>query len=263
MKRVLSSVVAIPIVILIIQWAPVYVCIGVILIAMMLALHEYFALVDVPLEFRIMGFVIAAAALLAAMYARLEILFLSGVMLMLMVALFSRRELTEALRATVFAFFGAVYVGLLMSYLVALRLWQEGAEVNGDLLMMLLIIIWSGDSFAYFAGRKIGRHKLAPVISPNKTWEGSIAGFLFSIVAAIACRYTFVSQLSLRDAIGVGAAVGILGQIGDLCESIVKRAAKVKDSGGIIPGHGGMLDRVDSLLFGAPAMYYYLSFFRS
>jgi phosphatidate cytidylyltransferase len=262
MKRVLSSVVAIPIIVFIVQYAPAYVCIGVILIAMLLALHEYFELVEIPLVFRIIGFIIAAAAVLAAAYARLSVLFLSGVILILIVALFSRRELAEAFRSAVFAFFGAVYLGL-MSYVVGLRLWQEGPEANGDLLMMLFVIIWTGDSFAYFAGKKLGRHKLAPVISPNKTWEGAIAGFLFSILAAITCRYTFVTQLSLRDAIGVGVVVGILGQIGDLCESIVKRAAKVKDSGGIIPGHGGMLDRVDSLLFGAPAMYYYLSFFRS
>jgi phosphatidate cytidylyltransferase len=125
---------------------------------------------------------------------------------------------------------------------------------------MLFIVIWSGDSFAYFAGKSLGRHKLAPVVSPNKTWEGAVAGFLFSIIAALACKATFLHGLSWMDATALGALIGVVGQIGDLCESIVKRAVKVKDSGAILPGHGGMLDRVDSLLFGAPAMYYYLSF---
>ena len=94
-------------------------------------------------------------------------------------------------------------------------------------------------------------------MSPKKTIEGAIAGFVFSIVAAVGGRSIFLQQISLIDAIALGAIVGILGQIGDLCESILKRAVQIKDSGTILPGHGGMLDRIDSLLFGAPALYYY------
>jgi len=176
--------------------------------------------------------------------------------------LFSGLELAAAFRSAAYSFFGAVYVGGLLSFLVALRLKDAAAGRGGDLVMMLFCILWTGDSFAYFIGKSIGRHKLAPAVSPKKTWEGAIAGFLFSILAAVACHYSFVPQISLMDSAILGTLVGVLGQIGDLGESIIKRAANVKDSGGILPGHGGILDRIDSLLFGAPAMYYYLFFFR-
>ena len=261
MKRVLTAIVAIPILIYIVMFAPVWICIGIIFVAMLLALHEYFALVDIPVAFRVVGGGIASAACLIPVWPEGTMILLIGSMLILMVSLFSRLGIPEAFRAVVFSFFGAAYVGGLMGFLIALRIWNKSLLSGAELLMMLFIIIWSGDSFAYFVGKSIGRHKLAPVVSPNKTWEGAFAGFLFSIVAAVICKLTFLREMSFIDAIVVGALIGVIGQIGDLCESIVKRAAKAKDSGGIIPGHGGMLDRLDSLLFGAPAMYYYISFF--
>ena len=259
MKRVLTALILIPILVYIVQFAPVAVCIGVIFVAMLLALQEYLSLVDIPVSFRVVSSLIAATATLVHIWPQFYFVLLIGAMLLLMLALFSSLELAAGFRAAVSSFFGAAYVGGLMGFLIAVRMWNGGE----DFLMMLLIIIWAGDSFAYFAGKSFGRHKLSPAVSPNKTWEGAIAGFVFGIVAAVLCKFTFIPGIQLVHAIGLGAVVGISGQIGDLCESIVKRAAKVKDSGGMIPGHGGMLDRVDSLLFGAPAMYYYLSFFHS
>src|SRR5205085_2916447 len=124
----------------------------------------------------------------------------------------------------------------------------------------LFLIIWADDTFAYLVGRKLGRHKLAPQTSPKKTVEGSIAGLIFSMLASyLYCRF-FLPDVLLKDSLIIGALVGIAGQIGDLCESLLKRSVDVEDSGSIIPGHGGMLDRIDSLLFGAPAMYYYVYF---
>jgi len=259
MKRVLTALILIPILVYIVQFAPVAVCIGVIFVAMLLALQEYLSLVDIRVSFRVVSSLIAATATLVHIWPQFYFVLLIGAMLLLMLALFSSLELAAGFRAAVSSFFGAAYVGGLMGFLIAVRMWNGGE----DFLMMLLIIIWAGDSFAYFAGKSFGRHKLSPAVSPNKTWEGAIAGFVFGIVAAVLCKFTFIPGIQLVHAIGLGAVVGISGQIGDLCESIVKRAAKVKDSGGMIPGHGGMLDRVDSLLFGAPAMYYYLSFFHS
>jgi phosphatidate cytidylyltransferase len=261
MKRVLTAIVAIPILVYIVMLAPVWICVGVIFLAMLLALHEYLALVDIPLAFRLASGGIAAGACLIPVWPQGTIIVLIGALLILTVSLFSGLDLPEAFRAAVYSFFGAAYVGGLMGFLIAVRTLNRDLLSGAELLMMLFIIIWSGDSFAYFAGKSFGRHKLAPIVSPHKTWEGAVAGFVFSIVAAVVCKFTFVQEMGLTDAIIVGALIGVIGQIGDLCESIVKRAAKVKDSGGIIPGHGGMLDRLDSLLFGAPAMYYYLSFF--
>jgi phosphatidate cytidylyltransferase len=263
MNRVITALIGIPLLIWAVEFAPLPVFYGLIFIVMLLALHEYYALVALPIPFRVAGFLLGSLALLMFTIPQASVILPTGLILMLMVALFARLELSIAFRSAAFGFFGALYVGGLMSFLIALRVMDAELGHRGNLLMMLFCIIWVGDSFAFFAGKTLGRHKLAPVVSPKKTWEGAIAGFVFSILAAIICRYTFVQQLTVMDSIIIGALVGILGQIGDLCESIVKRAANVKDSGQILPGHGGMLDRIDSLLFGASAMYYYLSFFHS
>lgn len=262
MKRVLTALIAIPILVSILLYTPPYVVTALVLIAMLLALHEYYDLVDVPLLFRAAGFLIASIATLIHIWPQGSFFLLIGSMLMLIVALFSGLDLAAAFRACVFSFFGAAYVGGLMGFLIALRIWSEETIPGSYLLLMLFIVIWSGDSFAYFAGKSFGRHKLAPVVSPKKTWEGAAAGLVFSVVAALICKFAFLHDLTVKDAVIMGALIGVIGQIGDLCESVVKRAAKVKDSGGILPGHGGMLDRIDSLLFGAPAMYYYLSFLK-
>ncbi len=263
MKRVITAIVGIPVLVTIIQLAPPLACVGLIVPAMFLALHEYFALVSVTLPFRIAGFLIAGFALMSPVVPEFTGILLPGIMILMTVALFSRLELKQAFSLATLTFFGCAYVGGLMSFLVGLRMWEGGSETGADLLLMLFCMIWAGDSFAYFAGRSFGRHKFAPVVSPKKTWEGAVAGFVFSMIAAVVCKYTFIRQMELQDALILGSLIGIAGQIGDLCESIVKRAVQVKDSGGILPGHGGMLDRIDSLLFGAPAMYYYLYFFRS
>jgi phosphatidate cytidylyltransferase len=143
-----------------------------------------------------------------------------------------------------------------MGYLIGVRRIEEN-NAGQDLLMMLFVIIWANDIFAYVIGKTLGRHPLAPVISPRKTVEGAVAGFLFGIPAAWLYQRFFLPWMGDFHAVLLGMLIGLAGQAGDLCESLVKRAANVKDSGAILPGHGGMLDRLDSLLFGAPAMYYY------
>ena len=120
--------------------------------------------------------------------------------------------------------------------------------------------IWLCDSGAYFAGRALGRHKLFPRVSPNKTWEGAIVGFIAAVGAFVLFRHFLLPYLSLRDALVCGGIIGIFGQVGDLAESLLKRDAGVKDSSTLIPGHGGVLDRFDSLLFVAPLLFFYLDF---
>ena len=120
--------------------------------------------------------------------------------------------------------------------------------------------IWICDSAAYFAGRAFGRHKLFERVSPNKTWEGAVAGLVFAVAAFVLGKYLVLPYLGLRDAFVCGAIVGVIGQLGDLAESLLKRDAGVKDSSSLIPGHGGVLDRFDSLLFVSPIIYCYLDF---
>jgi phosphatidate cytidylyltransferase len=264
MTRILTSVVAIPILIWVVQFAPVGICISLILVAMLLALSEYFLFAEArgAGAFSWIGYAMASTILLSFYFteSHIELFFPLCSAIAMIAALISRRDFGRALEATAFTVFGAWYLGGLMGYLVGVRMIGSGGELGADLLMMLLVVVWAGDTFAYLFGRWIGKHKLAEV-SPNKTWEGSIAGFIFSILAALGCHYLFIQQLAPIHAAILGALVGITGQIGDLCESLLKRSASIKDSGSILPGHGGMLDRIDSLLFGAPTIYYYFYFF--
>ena len=131
---------------------------------------------------------------------------------------------------------------------------------GGYTVITIFATIWICDTAAYFGGKLFGKHKLFERVSPKKTWEGAIAGFLFAIAAAVAAKYILLDYFTLQDAIVLGVVVGIFGQLGDLVESLLKRDAGAKDSSSLIPGHGGVLDRFDSLLFVSPLVYLYLDF---
>lgn len=148
--------------------------------------------------------------------------------------------------------FGALYVGALLAALPLLK-----RDVSDGALWVILAIgaTFMSDTGAYFVGRAVGRHKLAPVISPGKTVEGGVGGFAAALGGAFAARATFFPGLTAADCLALGAFAGILGPVGDLTESMLKRAAGVKDSGWLIPGHGGMLDRIDAVLFVGAATY--------
>jgi phosphatidate cytidylyltransferase len=162
-------------------------------------------------------------------------------------------------------FLGILYVGILFSSLVELRQVYNGLEYErgGYLIIAILATIWICDSAAYFGGTLLGKHKLFPRVSPKKSWEGAIFGFSFAIFAVVIAHNTIVTFLSSWDAIIIGIIVGTIGQMGDLVESLLKRDAGIKDSSHLIPGHGGMLDRFDSLLFVAPVVLLYIKFFVS
>jgi phosphatidate cytidylyltransferase len=170
------------------------------------------------------------------------------------------------------SFLGFFYVAGLFSYLILLReLPSEltpdrfasltaGYRIGGLWIVYLLVCIWSCDTFAYFIGAPLGRHPLSPRVSPKKTIEGFGGGFLGAIAAAFFSHFVFFSSAQLKDLLIVSAIVALVGQVGDLTESLFKRDAGVKDTSSIIPGHGGILDRFDSLLFVSPIAYYYLKF---
>jgi phosphatidate cytidylyltransferase len=146
---------------------------------------------------------------------------------------------------------GLFYIAWLLNYLLYLRRLPQGR----GLVMLLFFIIWAGDSGAYYVGRRWGRHKLAPRISPAKTIEGAAGGLLLSLGTILSARI-WLPELSIIEAILLGLGIGIVAQVSDLGESQIKRWAEVKDTGSLIPGHGGLLDRLDSLLFAAPVFYY-------
>jgi len=147
---------------------------------------------------------------------------------------------------------GLLYLPLLLGHLVLLRQLDSGREW----IFMTLLAVMACDTFAYFSGVRFGRRKLYPAVSPNKSWEGAFGGMLGALGAVLLASWTFLPQLGFGQALLLGLLLGCLGQIGDLFESLLKRACGVKDSGTLIPGHGGVLDRLDSLLFAFPVSYY-------
>ena len=185
-----------------------------------------------------------------------------------------RAELSSAFPAALVSTLSFVYVALPLGFLVQLREQWSGAF----LLLYLLLLVWAGDIFAYFVGRALGRHFMSPRVSPKKTWEGALASLLASLgVGVLLYNYALpissalltahliekrdgyfaLEKLPLWPVLLLSAAINVAAQLGDLVESLIKRGAGVKDSGSILPGHGGMLDRIDALLFAAPVLWYY------
>jgi len=185
-----------------------------------------------------------------------------------------RGQLSGAYPAAAASAFAFVYVALPLGMLVQLRQQAAGAIY----LLYLLLVVWAGDIFAYFVGRSLGRHLMAPRVSPKKTWEGAVASLAASLVVGI-LLFDHASRISsellrwgmitrpdgmygldtpaMWPTIFLTTALNVAAQLGDLVESLIKRGAGVKDSGTILPGHGGMLDRIDALLFAAPVLWYY------
>jgi len=279
-KRVATAAVLIPVVVGLVLWGSTIVVALVVALVMLLALFEYFALGD-AMGHRAHRFWTATCALIILylqwlttavrwgefggityparlawlfhrFFPRAEdavFLFVLGIAV---ITLATRRPIVEALPSAGISSSGLLLVAFPLTY--AIRLHALGRE-GPRLLLFVLVLIWASDSAAYFAGRALGKHPFAPHLSPKKTWEGSIAGFASSIVVAFA----FTRWLSIPIVILLGgAALGnIAGQIGDLLESAYKRSAGVKDSGALLPGHGGMLDRIDALILAIPVVWYY------
>lgn len=153
---------------------------------------------------------------------------------------------------------GLLYVGFPLSTVVSTRALQGGEW----LVLFLAVVTWASDTGAYYAGTLWGKHPLLPSISPKKTVEGVLGGLILAVGVALLAQQWFALQLSVSDALILGVLLTLVGLIGDLFESFLKRRTGVKDSGGILPGHGGMLDRLDSLLFTAPTFYYYVAYVR-
>jgi len=170
-----------------------------------------------------------------------------AVVVLLATAMLQRGELAQAPRSAALAALAWGYAGLLPASVVALR-----ERAGWQWVVLLFVVTWANDTFAYFFGRFLGKRPLAPRISPRKTWEGFWGGAAGSVLGSLIVKLLFLPDLSIPAAVLVGAGGAVLGPLGDLSESMLKRAAGVKDSGRVIPGHGGLLDRIDAVLFVAP-----------
>lgn len=202
----------------------------------------------------------------ASIYSRFELtrnwelLFIVLAFLIILLLQFARKENANAIVGISTTMFGVFYVSWLLSFLIKIRFLLPARE-GIELLAFILIVTKAGDIGALLIGSRYGKHPLLPRISPNKSVEGSMGSFLFSILAAVLCRHFLPDSVnfSIWHVAFMGAFFGGIGQLGDLSESLMKRDCGVKDSGKLLPGMGGVLDVIDSLLFSAPAFYLYMS----
>lgn len=204
-------------------------------------------------------FVVADAGLLRQLFSvpNLQSPFIFCLTLFILIfgtrILFSIRDIKTSAAEAALLLMGLLYVPVLLVHLV----WLHGLPDGVKWIFLLLIIVMSGDTAAFYTGCNLGKRKLYPIVSPNKSIEGAIGGLLGSLVGTFLAKGVFFPQLTVIDCFVLALVAGMLGQIGDLFESLLKRSFGVKDSGVIIPGHGGILDRLDSILFAAPVVYYY------
>ncbi len=173
------------------------------------------------------------------------------------------RKKSHVMENVALSFFAATFIGMASSYAILLQqlaYTEGGGHLGGYAILTIFIGVWVCDSLAYFVGSAFGKHKIFPRVSPNKSWEGSIAGLFGSLLALIIIiRVEWFPGLDYTDAVILGLITGLAGQIGDFAESLVKRDVGVKDSSNLLPGHGGAWDRFDSILFAAPLSYIYLT----
>jgi phosphatidate cytidylyltransferase len=294
MKRILTAVVLIPLVLLVVFKAPLWLFSLIVGLVVVLSLHEYLGIVEhsgiepvrwiayaLAIFIVVHSFIFVAARYqgagryalyefaIQAFYLAIPVL----ISLLFGIPVIFRRELRTALAASATSAFSVFYIAIPLAILISMRL-TSGAR---SLIVFVLFSVWAGDIAAYYVGKKFGRHKLAPVVSPNKTWEGAIASLVASVIVAWLVFHfrepidrlfipprTFYTPLSPQVApvhmvhvIVLGIITNVAAQFGDLFESAIKRGAQLKDSGSLLPGHGGILDRIDALLFAIPVVWYY------
>ncbi|MDP2981191.1 MAG: phosphatidate cytidylyltransferase [Candidatus Omnitrophota bacterium] len=187
-----------------------------------------------------------------------EMVFFIIILITLFIIHFTRKESRNAVNLIAVTLFAIFYIGWFFTFLVKIRFLEDGHK----LVAYLLLVTKSGDIGAYLLGSNFGRHKLIPRISPNKSVEGAIGGFVFSIACAVILGRYYISWMSFGFILASGVLIGVFAQLGDLAESLIKRDYEVKDSSVFLPGLGGMLDVIDSILFTAPIFYICLAIFR-
>jgi phosphatidate cytidylyltransferase len=266
MKRILTAAVLIPLVLLLALKGPFWLITIVTAMVAGGAAWEYLALADANGgKAPRVAVLICIAVLFVCAFRNADLIgpVLAALSLLLFLVCVFRSPLECVLRDTAASIFGLIYLGFTLCTIPLL----SAQECGPSLLLLLLFVVWSGDTAAYYVGKNLGRRKLAPKLSPNKTWEGTIASVVGSLLITLALIYVG-GVLSRRGSdllaypgsvwhwLLLALALNIAAQLGDLAESALKRGAGVKDSGTLLPGHGGILDRIDALLLAAPVLWY-------
>lgn len=258
-KRVLSTIVLVPIFVWILIGGSVWLFTVVIVGVGMIANWEFmrmFHRAGVPV---LRGAGVVSGGLMTLAFARTDragVVFAIVIFGLLIANLARGAAGPDRWQRVAVTLLGVCYINWLLGHAISLRALPEGVH-------WVLLLVWVtciGETAAYCVGSLLGRHKLAPGISPGKTVEGGVAQLVASLLAALTAGAWLFPGLRLRDAVAVGVLLGVLGQVGDLVESALKRSAGAKDTGHIIPGHGGLLDRIDGFLFNAPVLFYYVTY---
>jgi len=258
-KKIWTAVLVVPPLIFLIALGPPAVLILMVLLATYFGLREFYNLA-LPEAKRIerwtgMGLGLILSILISHGNAKIISPFFVLVLLVLSILFMATsKNLSSGISNMGIMFFGVFYIGFLLSHVSLIRNMSDGKQW----VLFLIATVWAGDVSAFLAGTLFGRHKLYPKISPNKTYEGLAGAIVGSVIVALSFALLFLSQLEKGLCIFLALGLGFLGQLGDFTESMLKRSARVKDSGSLIPGHGGMLDRLDSFLFSAPFLHYSL-----
>jgi phosphatidate cytidylyltransferase len=261
MQRLLTAAVATPLALLALFYLPPPWWFVLVAVFIDVAVWEYLVIVrgrapHAPLKTLLLFVPLAALAMSAAMIPSHGVLEPEAYLLLAAtlisvglgsLVLLSRTPLDEAIPALGILGFGIPYFAAPIASLYALK------RLDPWLVFLLMAIVWLGDTAAYYVGSRIGRHKMAPVISPKKSWEGAAAGLVTSLIAAAVWSWWRLGRID-PALFGVAAITAVAAQVGDLVESMIKRGAGVKDSGHVLPGHGGILDRMDAMLFAAPVL---------
>ncbi len=247
MQRLLTAGVMIPVVLYGVFWAPHWFFLLIVLFVACACFYEYARLFNGDVPLRVLG-MIAGGGFLVIPEQYLW-LFATGVVLLLLALAMSTPTLPAGVNEAMVAGFGLLYI---------FGAWRTGValqELSPWWLLFALMVNWVGDTCAYYVGRAIGRTKLAPRVSPGKSWEGSIASTFAAVLFGILLLPWMISEVTTLQAALLAIAANVAGQFGDLAESALKRSVGAKDSGALLPGHGGMLDRVDSAMFSMPVVY--------
>jgi phosphatidate cytidylyltransferase len=255
LPRVLTAFVGIPLLLFLIHWGGLSFALFTAAIAA-LAIYEYgvILLLGGKPSQRVPGLLCGAAlALCQALRGPLGLCLAAATGAIVLLEMLAKESSLERAALTLF---GAVFLGWMPAHLALIRDLRPYGE---KLTFMLFVSVWVCDTSAYFCGRAFGRHTLAPVLSPKKTWEGFFAGFLGSAAVVLLFRAATPAMMTFSRALLVAAVIGVVGQVSDIAESMIKRAVGAKDSGALLPGHGGVMDRFDSYILAAPAVFYCLT----
>ncbi len=279
-QRVLTAIIALPVALGLLILGGVWFSL-LILFLVLVGESEFYRIVEMKgLEpMRITGYILATLLVFVAHFSNEYYLnlFLTMAILFIFIMQLYRRDVKTAISSISATIVSIVYVAWLISHAILLRnigtelvgkygvVLQKIADliINPDYmglsyLILVLAVTFLADTAAYFVGKSYGKHKLAPVVSPKKTWEGAIAGVVSSVIVAVIVKYIMRIQMDTVYIALLGFLLGVFGILGDLSESLLKRDVDIKDSGNIFPGHGGVLDRLDSLMFNVPITYYFV-----